>query len=104
MNTCRNTVELPHKSGERKIEGEKMDNEIFTTRTDDALKDISKVKDLLDEAFEAIKVGDEGTCLELLEKTTLLLTSFDNFLDEFSAHVMQLMLTAEAIKQDSVSN
>ena len=81
-----------------------MDNEIFTTRTDDALKDISKVKDLLDKAFEAIKVGDEDTCLELLEKTTVLLTSFDNFLDEFSAYVMQLMLTAEAIKQDSVSN
>ena len=81
-----------------------MDNEIFTTRTDDALEDISKVKVLLDEAFEAIKVGDEDTCLELLEKTTVLLTSFDNFLDEFSAYVMQLMLTAEAIKQDSVSN
>ena len=81
-----------------------MDNEIFTTRTDDALKNISKVKDLLDEAFEAIKVGDEDTCLEFLEKTTVLLTSFDNFLDEFSAYVMQLMLTAEAIKQDSVSN
>ncbi len=80
-----------------------MDNETFTTRTDDALKDISNVKDLLDEAFEAIKVGDEDTCLELLEKTTVILTSFDNFLDEFSAHVIQLMLTAEAIKQDSVS-
>ena len=80
-----------------------MDNETFTTRTDDALKDISNVKDLLDEAFEAIKVGDEDTCLELLEKTTVILTSFDNFLDEFSAHVTQLMLTAEAIKQDSVS-
>jgi len=80
-----------------------MDNEIFTTRTDDALKDISNVKELLDEAFEAIKVGDEDTCLELLEKTTVILASFDNFLDEFSAHVMQLMLTAEAIKQDSVS-
>tara|TARA_B100000315_G_scaffold164017_1_gene152606 strand:+ start:110 stop:409 length:300 start_codon:yes stop_codon:yes gene_type:complete len=96
-------VGLPHKSGERKTGGEKMDNETFTTRTDDALKDISKVKDLLDEAFEAIKVGDEDTCLELLEKTTVILTSFDNFLDEFSAHVIQLMLTAEAIKQDSVS-
>jgi prephenate dehydrogenase len=96
-------VGLPLKSGERKIEGEKMDNEIFITRTDDALKNISKVKELLDEAFEAIKVGDEDTCLELLEKTTVILTSFDNFLDEFSAHVMQLMLTAEAIKQDSVS-
>jgi hypothetical protein len=96
-------VGLPHKSGKRKTEGEKMDNETFTTRTDDALKDISKVKDLLDEAFEAIKVGDEDTCLELLEKTTVILTSFDNFLDEFSAHVIQLMLTAEAIKQDSVS-
>jgi hypothetical protein len=96
-------VGLPLKSGERKIEGEKMDNETFTTRTDDALKDISKVKELLDEAFEAIKVGDEDTCLELLEKTTVILTSFDNFLDEFSAHVIQLMLTAEAIKQDSVS-
>tara|TARA_R100000789_G_scaffold91345_1_gene89286 strand:- start:35 stop:334 length:300 start_codon:yes stop_codon:yes gene_type:complete len=96
-------VGLPHKSGERKIEGEKMDNETFTTRTDDALKDISNVKELLDEAFEAIKVGDEDTCLELLEKTTVILTSFDNFLDEFSAHVIQLMLTAEAIKQDSVS-
>ena len=80
-----------------------MDNETFTTRTDDALKDISNVKELLDEAFEAIKVGDEDTCLELLEKTTVILTSFDNFLDEFSAHVMQLMLTADAI-QDSVSN
>ena len=80
-----------------------MDNETFTTRTDDALKDISNVKDLLDEAFEAIKVGDEDTCLELLEKTTVILTSFDNFLDEFSAHVIQIMLTAEAIKQDSVS-
>jgi len=80
-----------------------MDNEIFTTRTDDALKDISNVKELLDEAFEAIKVGDEDTCLELLEKTTVILAGFDNFLDEFSAHVMQLMLTAEAIKQDSVS-
>ena len=80
-----------------------MDNETFTTRTDDALKDISNVKDLLDEAFEAIKVGDEDTCLELLEKTTVILTSFDNFLDEFSDHVIQLMLTAEAIKQDSVS-
>jgi|TARA_R100001530_G_scaffold46428_1_gene34906 hypothetical protein len=96
-------VGLPHKSGKRKTEGEKMDNETFTTRTDDALKDISNVKDLLDEAFEAIKVGDEDTCLELLEKTTVILTSFDNFLDEFSAHVIQLMLTAEAIKQDSVS-
>jgi hypothetical protein len=96
-------VGLPHKSGERKTEGEKMDNETFTTRTDDALKDISNVKELLDEAFEAIKVGDEDTCLELLEKTTVILTSFDNFLDEFSAHVIQLMLTAEAIKQDSVS-
>ena len=104
MNTCRNMVGHPLKSGERKTEGERMDNEIFTTRTDDALKDISKVKDLLDEAFEAIKVGDEDTCLELLEKTTVILTSFDNFLDEFTARVMQLMLTAEAMKQDSVNH
>ena len=79
-----------------------MDNEIFTTRTDDALEDISKVKALLDKAFEAIKDGDEDTCLALLEKTTVLLTSFDNFLDEFSAYVMKLM--AEASKKDSVSN
>ena len=102
MSTCGNTAELPHKLGEIRIGGERMDNEIFTTRTDDALKNISKVKDLLDEAFEAIKVGDEDTCLELLEETTVLLTSFDNFLDEFSAHVMQLV--AEASKKDSVSN
>ena len=81
-----------------------MDNEIFITRTDDAMKNISKVKELLDEAFEAIKVGDEDTCLVLLEETTVILASFDNFLDEFSAHVMQLMLTAEAIKKDLASS
>ena len=81
-----------------------MDNEIFTTRTDDALEDIAQVKELLDEAFEAISVGDEDTCLELLEKTTVLLASFDNFLDQFSSHVMQLMLTAEAIQQDLASS
>ena len=94
MYTCRDMVGHPLKSGERKTEGERMDKEIFTTRTDDALKDISKVKVLLDEAFEAIKVGDEDMCLELLGKTTVILTSFDNFLDEFSAHVMQLMTEA----------
>ena len=81
-----------------------MDNEIFTTRTDDALEDIAQVKELLDEAFEAISVGDEDTCLELLEKTTVLLASFDKFLDQFSSHVMQLMLTAEAIQQDLASS
>ena len=86
-----------------------MDNEILTTRTDnalkdinDALQDINKVKDLLDSAFEAINDGDEDTCLELLEETTEHLTNFDNFLDEFSAYVMKLM--AEASKKDSVSS
>ena len=104
MHTCRNMVGHPLKSGGRKREGERMDNEIFTTRTDDALEDIAQVKELLDEAFEAISVGDEDTCLELLEKTTVLLASFDKFLDQFSSHVMQLMLTAEAIQQDLASS
>ena len=104
MNTCRNTVGHPLKSGERKIEGERMDNEIFTTRTDDALEDISNVQALLDKIFEAIKDGDNDTCLELLEETSVRLTRFDNFLDEFTARATQLMIMAEASKQDSASS
>ena len=78
-----------------------MDSKMLTTRTDDALKDLADVKDMLDKAFEAIKDGDDDTCLELLNETNVRLTRFDNFLDEFSACVMRLV--AETVQHDLAS-
>lgn len=85
-----------------------MNNDILTTLTNDALKDISKVQELLDSAFEAIKEGDNDKCLELLDDTTIHLTNFDNFLDEFSTYVntvnLHMKLMTKEIKKDSVSS
>ena len=80
-----------------------MPDKILTTRMDDAMSALREVQDIADRALDAVKKGDEDTCLELLETINEPLNHFSEYTQEFCDHAYKL-LPIEMYKQKGDEN
>ena len=70
-----------------------MMDKILTTRMDDAMSALREVQDIADRALDAVKKGDEDTCLELLETIKEPLDHFCKYTQEFCDYAYELLFT-----------